>query len=120
MFSDQSAISTHYYTAHAFSYRPEHPDAKHACDVCGRKFMKKSNMRNHLSTVHGVGFVNIFPCDSCPKIFKHKSVLKSHLAVIHGVGDVKRFECDVCSKVFKEKSKLARHVRLVHAGGKVK
>ena len=84
MFSDQSAISAHYDTAHAHSSgKPEHPDARHGCEVCGRKFVYKKDLNRHLST-------------------------------IHGVGDVKTFECGVCSKVFKEKSNLTKHLRRVH------
>ena len=86
MFSDQSAISAHYDTAHSQSSRPprpEHPDARYECEVCGRKFTEKGNLKKHMSTVHGVG-------------------------------DVKTFQCDICSRVFKEKSKLARHKKAVH------
>ena len=115
-FSDQSAISAHYDTAHAqsSSSRPEHPDARYECDVCYRKFTQKGSLKVHLSTVHGVGDVKTFQCDVCSKIFTHKSSLKLHLSTVHCVGDVKTFQCDVCSRVFKEKSKLVRHMNSVH------
>ena len=57
-FSDQSAVNAHYDTSHAQSNtrrppaRPEHPDARHKCEVCGGKFMQKSNLSLHLRTVH--------------------------------------------------------------------
>ena len=83
MFSDQSAISAHYDTAHAQSSgsRPEHPDARHECEVCGRKFVEKYHLKNHLSTVHGVGEVRTFQCDVCSRVFKHKHHLKRHMRV---------------------------------------
>ena len=67
-FSDQSAIIAHYDTAHAqssSSSRPEHPDARHECEVCGRKFVYKTHLKRHLSTVHGVGDVKTFKCGVC-------------------------------------------------------
>ena len=87
-FNDQSAISAHYDTAHAQSSsrgRPERPDARHECDVCGRKFTRKFDLKTHLSTVHDVGDVKTFQCDSCSRVFKHKHVLNRHLRTVHKV-----------------------------------
>ena len=84
-FSDQSAISVHYDTAHAQCSRPEHPDARHECEVCDRKFTDTSNLRRHLSTVHGVGDVKTFQCDICSRVFKRKDNLKYHLKNVHKV-----------------------------------
>ena len=85
MLSDHSALSAHYDTAHAqgSSGRPEHPDARHECEVCGRKFTEKSNLTKHLSTVHGVGDVKTFQCDVCSRVFKRKDHLESHLKRVH-------------------------------------
>ena len=115
-FSDHSAISAHYDTAHAQSCRsrPEHPDARHECEVCGRKFTEKRSLNLHLKTIHGVGDVKTFQCDVCSQVFKEKGNLKKHLAVVHGFGDVKTFQCELCSKVFNRKGNLNVHVRNVH------
>ena len=114
-FSDQSAISAHYDTAHApCNTRPEHPDAKYPCDVCGRKFVYKSDARKHLATVHSVGGLQAFHCDVCSKSFTQKGNLKLHLSDVHGLGDVKTFPCDLCSYVAKRKSDFKRHMRNVH------
>ena len=119
MFSDQSAISAHYDTAHAQSSsrppRPEHPDARHECEVCGRKFVEKYHLKNHLSTVHGVGEVRTFQCDVCSRVFKEKGALTRHLNIVHGIGDVKTFQCDICSRVYKRKADLNRHITIVHS-----
>ena len=117
-FSNQSAINVHYDKAHAQSSgrppRPEHPDARHECEVCGRKFTDKGNMRRHLSTVHGVGDVKTFKCDICSRVFKEKSTLTKHLNTVHLIGNVKNFQCDVCSRVFKRKDHLKDHLKNVH------
>ena len=117
-FSDQSAISAHYDIAHVRDHnrpqRPEHPDAKYPCGVCGRKFTHISNMRKHKRTVHGVGNVKTFQCDVCARVFKTNPHLRRHLSGVHGLGDVKMFPCDLCSYVAKQESDLKKHVRRVH------
>ena len=117
MFSDQSAISAHYDTAHAQSSgsRPEHPDARHECEVCGRKFTEKHHLRRHLSTVHGVGDFQSFQCNVCSYVSKHKHNLKTHLSRVHGLGGVKTADCEVCSKVFKSKQSLKQHIQRAHS-----
>ena len=89
-FFDQSAISAHYDTAHAKNNtrapapsRPERPDAKFPCEVCGRKFTQLGHMRVHVRTVHGFGDVKTFQCDVCSKVFVHKSSLARHLYAVH-------------------------------------
>ena len=117
-FSDQSAISAHYDTAHAQSSsrppRPEHPDARYECEVCGRKFIRKLNLKQHLSSVHGVGDVKTFQCDVCSYVAKQKGHLKRHLMYVHCIGDVKTFQCHICSRVFKHKHHLKDHLKNVH------
>ena len=120
-FSDQSAISAHYDTAHAQSNpraplppRPEHPDAQYPCEFCGRKFTQRQGMRLHVRTVHGVGDVKTFRCDVCSRVFKRKGSLAGHLLTVHGLGDVKSFPCDFCSYVAKRKGDLNIHVRRMH------
>ena len=116
-FNDQSMISAHYDMAYyqgTASSRPEHPDAKHPCAVCGRKFTEARSMRLHMRTVHGVGDVKTYKCDVCLKIFKRKDVLKRHLSLVHGLGDILTFQCQLCSKVCSEKGNLTQHMAYVH------
>ena len=112
-FSDQSAISAHYDTAHAQSSgRPEHPDARHECEVCGRKFTAKKHLYRHMRTVHRVGDVKTFKCDICSKTFTQKSSLKSHLETVHNSNS--RFRCDICGKGYARKIYLQNHLASVH------
>ena len=116
MFSDQSAISAHYDTAHAQRSnrppRPEHPDARHECEVCGRKFTAKKHLYRHMRTVHRVGDVKTFKCDICSKTFTQKSSLKSHLETVHNSNS--RFRCDICGKGYARKIYLKNHLASVH------
>ena len=120
-FSDQSAINAHYDTAHAPSNtrappppRPEHPDAKYPCDVCGRKFVNKYIVKRHLATVHDVSDVKGFQCDVCSKVFTEKGSLRRHLSGVHGLGDVQRFQCYLCPKVCNRKDNLKLHMKNRH------
>ena len=118
MFSDSTAISAHYDTAHAQSSssysRPEHPDARHECEVCGRKFTQRAYLNTHLRAVHNVGDTQTFKCDVCAYVTKYKSDLKRHLSHVHGFGDVQTAQCDICSKIFKSKMRLQQHIRRCH------
>ena len=67
-FSDQSAISAHYDTAH---------DARHKCDVCEMKFAQKGQLSEHLASVHGLGQRKSFACDV------YKSALTRHMKTVH-------------------------------------
>ena len=100
--------------------RPEHPDAKHVCQVCGRKFTAQCGVRQHLKTVHRLGDVKSFPCEVCGRIFIRLYTLRLHLRTVHSVGDVCNFHCDNCSKSFKEKGALKRHLIAMHSIGDVK
>ena len=113
-FSDQSAISAHYDTAHAERGRPEHSDARYECEVCGKKLVHNHHMKRHMATVHGIGDVKTFQCDICSRVFKEKSTLTKHLNTVHLIGNVKNFQCDVCSRVFKRKDYLKDHLKNVH------
>ena len=79
-FSDQSALSAHYDTAHAQGPKSER---RFKCDVCGKRFTKKHNLKTHLSTVHSVGDVKTYKCDICSKVCSQKSNLKTHMKHVH-------------------------------------
>ena len=79
-FSNVLEISAHYDIAHT-----GRTEGRHECEVCGRKFTEKHNLRRHLSTVHGVGDVKTFQCDICSRVFKRKDNLKYHLKNVHKV-----------------------------------
>ena len=85
-FSDQSAISAHYTTAHSHNIRT--PRAKRGtgtneCEVCGKRYMGRDKLKMHMADVHGIGELKTFQCEFCPKVFKQKSHLQAHLKRKH-------------------------------------
>ena len=123
-FSDQSAISDyHNDTAHAHSNtrappRPEHPDVRHECDVCGRKFTAKGSLSLHLRTVHSADGPE-YECKVCGWKFTQKGSLSLHTKTVHRF-DGRRYECEICGRKFTQKGNLSKHMRSVHGAGDAK
>ena len=80
MFRDQSAINAHYNTAHS---QPSRASGTHECDICGKKFVYKGDLKRHLSTAHGLGDVKTFQCDVCSRVFNKKGNLYAHMRKVH-------------------------------------
>ncbi|XP_076629085.1 uncharacterized protein LOC143345624 [Colletes latitarsis] len=104
------------------------------CDHCSRRFLKKSNLVEHLKK-------HRHRCPDCPKTFRLRRYLTSHTEKIHrlqvydcSVCDYKsnnkgtlknhyirlhtnnyNFACDVCGKQFKIKKALNHHVKQNHS-----
>ena len=118
-FSDQSAISAYYGTAHVQSSttaplppRPEHPDARHECEVCGRTFAFKRNVTRHLRTVHSADGPR-HECEVCGRKYTQKGNVSEHLRTVHSA-DGPRHQCEVCGRKFTTKSSLMKHLRTIH------
>ena len=83
-----------------------------SCDVCGRQFNHKKNLRWHAETHLEKARKPL--CDICGKRFSTKKCLKRHVATHKEKEPIK---CDVCGKVFIHKGLLHQH-NLVHATDK--
>ncbi|XP_061666987.1 zinc finger protein 391-like [Syngnathoides biaculeatus] len=108
-----------------------------ACELCGRRFTLKQNLRRHARGHTGTksfccgacgkGFTRAvtlkihqlihtgqkpLKCDQCPKTFRYAVNLKNHLRVHTGA---RPFACDVCPKTFCQAVNLKIH-RRVHTG----
>ena len=50
------------------------------CNICGKSFASKRNLRRHVSSIH---LNQRFSCDLCDGSFTNKSALKEHMKTVH-------------------------------------
>ncbi|XP_023315963.1 zinc finger protein 510-like isoform X4 [Trichogramma pretiosum] len=81
---------------------------RHECNICGKTFPKKSNLKTHIDAAHN-GIAPI--CKTCGKTFVRLDVLKRHMNSVH---DKVTHECDICGKKFLYKINLKKHIDSVH------
>ena len=83
---------------------------EHVCEMCGRAFSQKGDMKKHYETVH-LKQPKLKTCEICGKTFSAVS-LPRHIRQVHeGRGD---HVCETCQKAFFAKSDLRRHIDSVH------
>lgn len=61
------------------------------CEVCGREFNKKQNLRRHMYLLHDEKRIlsdPIFKCQICTKCFREKKNLKRHYKMVHKLEDI--------------------------------
>lgn len=80
------------------------------CDVCGKGFTIKDNLKSH-STLHTDE--RPFKCELCPNYYKSIYQRNRHVKLRHTLE--RRFKCDQCAKTYKDSTDLRRH-RRVHGG----
>ncbi|KAK4866996.1 hypothetical protein LT330_007737 [Penicillium expansum] len=76
------------------------------CPICGAKFTRRSNCKEH-QKMHNPEWKNNHPCDDCHKTFGRSSDLKRHMNTVH-LG-LRRYSCDSCDRRFSRQDSLARH-----------
>ena len=87
----------------------------YGCEFCDSKFTQKSNMKQHIETVHKG--TKSYICEFCNSTFSRNSNRKTHIKTIHE--KKKPFKCDVCNRSFAIKSTLQKHIRSIHGDDKI-
>ncbi|KAG8231391.1 hypothetical protein J437_LFUL011327 [Ladona fulva] len=82
-------------------------DKPFSCDICGKSFMRRTNLNAHMG-VHTQ--VKPHGCDLCGKRFVVRWDLTLHKRIHSGL-----FSCEFCGKAFAVRGKLERH-RRIHTG----
>ena len=78
------------------------------CKLCGKQFLKRSNMERHINTVHASK--QVFNCDDCDFKTNHERKLKSHVVSIHLE---RKAKCHICDKIVSVEY-LNKHIQLIH------
>ncbi|GBN39432.1 Zinc finger protein 585B [Araneus ventricosus] len=78
------------------------------CDICGKEFARKEHFSIHY-TIHTDE--KPFVCDVCGRGFSTRSILNRH-APSHEA--VKRYKCGVCGKTFRYNDSRSRHYKEKH------
>ncbi|XP_061189351.1 zinc finger protein 729-like [Saccostrea echinata] len=97
-----------------------HKEAKHEinrrymCDICGKKYKRKENLKDHIFMVHKRDPTKDFvTCPTCGKALASQRSLKFHLRFAHS--DAKPCVCEICGYSTKQLGNLAFHMRNTHS-----
>ena len=100
-FNQARDLKTHTMQRHS-SERP------HVCGICGKGFVHKSYLMEHMSYHTGE---RQYQCYHCGNRFQAQSALVKHMKRHTASKD---FVCNNCPKAFAVKTDLKSHIRLVH------
>ena len=111
-FNQKSLLKQHY----AYNHREE--ETKLPCEVCGKLFSLKQDLRVHLRNVHHIWTripdnMKTKNCDKCDNTkFTNPMELNQHLISVHN--DEKDFQCKECHKTWVSHLSLELHMVIDH------
>ena len=79
----------------------------HCCDICGKQFKTKANLKEHIPTHSDK---RTFLCKICGKCLKNDCSYRRHMVCVHGI----KFTCEICNKDYSALIGLKVHQRNVH------
>lgn len=87
---------------------------KFMCDICGKKYKRKENLKDHIFMAHERDpSKDFFPCPTCGKALASQRSLRFHLRFAHT--DAKPCVCEICGYSTKQLGNLAFHMRNTHS-----
>lgn len=116
-------------TTHALKFhKKSHLSHRHTCDICGKSFIKKQNLNEHLEKHwkkdKNISLPQIFTCPVCKYELPTFRMLKHHMVGIHKLDrqnplimkEKPLYECNECHEKFKHQMSLKAHREKVHEG----
>lgn len=82
------------------------------CEICGKLFMKKYKLEQHLQRVHDQN-KRMYNCDYCTHTTNNKKNMMRHMS-IH-LEDKKECVCEQCGKAFHNLVNLKDHMSYNHS-----
>ena len=79
----------------------------HCCDICGKQFKTKANLKEHIPTHSDK---RTFLCKICGKCLKNDCSYRRHMVCVHGI----KYTCELCGKDYSAVIGLKVHQRNVH------
>lgn len=83
---------------------------EHQCEVCGKVFIEKTYLRNHMVSHNKE---RQYKCHVCGQDFHRQASLKRHT---QGHSDSKQFSCTLCDYQTNRKNLIYRHVDMHKSG----
>jgi len=83
----------------------EEAEKRHRCEVCGKRFKLKGNLKRHILMHTGE---KLFLCDLCDQSFTRKEHMETHRRIHTGE---KPYVCEMCSMAFSDKTGLRSHMK---------
>lgn len=96
-------------TKHMVSH-PSSDGGAYICDLCGRFYQKKLNLKLHMRKIHIQNL--FFACKYCERKFHDWSAMSYHLKTTHD-NSLLTHTCDICGKRYEGLHRLEEH-RSVH------
>ncbi|XP_011878182.1 PREDICTED: zinc finger protein 420-like [Vollenhovia emeryi] len=116
-------------TTHSLKFhKKSHVPTRHTCEICGKAFIKKQNLNEHLEKHwkkdKNISLPRIFTCPVCRSDLPTYRMLKHHMTGTHQLdrqdplilNQKPLYECNECQEKFSHQMSLKAHKEKVHEG----
>lgn len=102
VYSNRHSLHLHIFRVHKINVN------KYKCDECDSTFFNRSNLRDHVETMH-LKMYNII-CHTCQMSFETKQSWEIHKKLIHPEGS--QLKCEICFQLFAAEEQLTKHMQI--------